>query len=112
MQLTRSGNRVSIAVTDPTVGGGAADVWLAITEEGLSTAVPRGENAGATLAHGPVVRSLDRVQALSAGARGTSVKEVPVTVQPTWRREGLRAVAFVQRRDSLRITGAGAVSLR
>ena len=110
VQVTRSGDRVSITVTDPPAG--AADVWLAVTEDGLATAVPRGENAGATLAHGPVVRALDRVQALPAGAGGRVVKEVAVTVQPGWRREGLRAVAFVQRRETMRITGAGAVSLR
>jgi hypothetical protein len=110
--VTRTGDRVSIAVTDPNDNAGAADVWLAVTEDGLSTAVPRGENRGATLAHGPVVRTLDRVQELAAGTRGPVVKEVEVAVRPAWRREALRAVAFVQRRGSLRITGAGAVSLR
>jgi len=112
VRVTRQGDRVSIAVTDATDGASAADVWLAVTEDGLSTAVPRGENAGATLAHGPVVRWLDRVQALSAGTRGEVHKDVDVTVAPGWRREGLRAVAFVQRRETLRITGAGVVSLR
>jgi hypothetical protein len=112
VQVTRSGDRVSIAVTDANESAAAADVWLAVTEEGLSTAVPRGENRGATLAHGPVVRTLDRLQELARGTRGPLVKEVEVTVQPAWRREGLRAVAFVQQRGSLRITGAGAVSLR
>jgi hypothetical protein len=109
VQVTRSGDRVSIAVTGVSESATAADVWLAVTEEGLSTAVPRGENRGATLAHAPVVRTLDRVQEM---AKGSLVKEVEVTVQPSWRREGLRAVAFVQQRGSLRITGAGAVSLR
>jgi len=112
VQVTRAGDRVTITVIDPSEAAGAADVWLAVTEEGLSTAVPRGENAGATLAHGPVVRTLDKVQPLAAGTRGAVVKEVEVTVLPAWRREGLRAVAFVQRRGTLRITGAGAVSLR
>jgi hypothetical protein len=112
VQMTRNGDRVSIAVTDPNESAGAADVWLAITEDGLSTAVPRGENAGATLAHGPIVRTIDRVLPLAPGTRGTAVKEVDVKVQPAWRRERLRAVAFVQRRGSLKITGAAAVSLR
>jgi hypothetical protein len=112
MQLTRVRDRVSIVLTDLAEPAAAADVWLAVTEDGLSTAVPRGENRGATLAHGPVVRTLDRVQALAQGTHGTVVKEVEVTVEPAWRREGLRAVAFVQQRGSLRITAAGAVSLR
>jgi hypothetical protein len=112
VQVTRSGDRVSIAVTDPNEGASAADVWLAITEDSLSTAVPRGENAGATLAHGPIVRALDRVLPLAAGTRGTVVKEVDVKVSPAWRRERLRAVVFVQRHGSLKITGAAAVWLK
>lgn len=110
--VTRSNDRVSVAVTDPNEGTAPADLWLAVTEEGLSTAVPRGENRGATLAHAPVVRTLDRVLELAPKTRGSLVKEVEVTVQPAWRRDALRAVAFVQQRGSLRITGAGAVSLR
>ncbi len=44
VQLTRSGDRVSIAVTDPTVGGGAADVWLADHRGGaLHRRATRGE---------------------------------------------------------------------
>jgi hypothetical protein len=113
VDVTRSGDRVTITATDPNEKGGPSDVWLAVTEEGLSTAVPRGENGGATLSHGPVVRTLERVGALSPGTPGTvTLKDVAVTVKPEWRREGLRAVAFVQRRGSLRIAGAGVVSLR
>jgi hypothetical protein len=48
---------------------------------------------------------------MAAGTR-LFVKVVDVEVKPGWRRDGLRAVAFVQRRKTLRITGAGAVSLR
>jgi hypothetical protein len=113
VQVTRSGDKVSIAVVDPAESSGASDVWLAITEDGLTTAVPRGENAGATLAHGPLVRALDRVVAIAPRTRGpVLVKDVEVAVKPSWRRERLRAVAFVQRRGSLRITGAGVTSLR
>jgi len=109
--VTRSGDKVSIAIPEPSEKGDA-DVWLAVTEEGLSTAVPRGENRGATLAHGPVVRALTRVTTLAAGSQAAVTKDVDVTVKPGWRREGLRAVAFVQRRGSMRISGAGTVSLR
>ncbi len=112
VEVTRSGDRVSIAVTDASEKAGPADVWLAITEDGLATAVRRGENAGATLAHGPVVRALDRVATLSGAPGALATKDVEVTVKPAWRREGLRAVAFVQRRGSLHIAGAGVVSLR
>jgi len=111
--VTRSGDRVAVAISDLAEATEPADVWLAITEDGLSTAVPRGENAGATLAHGPVVRSLDRVAEIPAGTHGVvKVGEVEVAVKPGWRRDALRAVAFVQERRSMRITGAGTTSLR
>ncbi|XYH93705.1 DUF1223 domain-containing protein [Sorangium sp. So ce1128] len=93
--------------------GEVADLWLAITEDDLSTAVPRGENAGETLAHGPVVRSLQRVLEINPGTRGpVQAKDVSVSVEPTWNRAALRAVGFVQRRASRRIAGTGAASLK
>ncbi len=110
--VTRTGDHVSITVTDAGEKTGPADVWLAVTEDGLSTAVRRGENAGATLSHGPVVRTLDRVATLPGTPGAVTTKDVELTVQPSWRREGLRAVAFVQRRASLHIAGAGVLSLR
>lgn len=110
--IARSGEKVSIEVEDLPAGE-VADLWLAITEDGLSTAVPRGENAGETLAHGPVVRSLQRVLEINPGTRGpVQAKDVSVRVEPTWNRAALRAVAFVQRRASRRIAGTGAASLK
>ena len=38
-----------------------ADVWVAVWQDGTRTKVPRGENAGATLAADRVVRKLERV---------------------------------------------------
>ncbi|WP_437815056.1 DUF1223 domain-containing protein [Sorangium sp. So ce1078] len=110
--IARSGDKVSITV-EGLPDGEVADLWLAITEDDLSTAVPRGENAGETLAHGPVVRSLHRVLEINPGTRGpVQAKDVPVSVEPTWNRAALRAVGFVQRRASRRIAGTGAVSLK
>src|SRR5204863_3617280 len=39
----------------------AAEVWLAITETGLHSAVKRGENAGEDLQHAAVVRSMTKI---------------------------------------------------
>ncbi len=74
-----------------------ADVWAAIYEDGTRTSVPRGENAGETLASDRVVRSLVKV----AAAGQTHVAEI--ALDPTWRSAG--AVAFAQRADH-RIVGA------
>lgn len=85
-----------------------ASVWLAITEEGLHTDVPRGENAGARLAHGPIVRRLSRLGAADPGFSG----EASAALDPAWKRENVRAVVFVQRDRTLQILGANVASLR
>lgn len=39
-------------------------------------------------------------------------KDVEVTVDAAWKRDNLRAVAFVQREKTLQILGAGAASMK
>jgi hypothetical protein len=111
--VTRSGDKVSVTVEGLPSGGETVDVMLAVTEAGLSTRVPAGENAGTTVVHGPVVRELRRVSSVGGNTRGpVMVKDVEVNVDPSWRRENLRVVAFVQRQKGMEILGAGAVSFR
>ena len=115
VMLTRSGDKLAIAITALPEAGASepAGVWLAITEDGLATQVPRGENSGATLVHGPVVRELRELVRVAAGTRGpVMVKDVEVLVDSAWKRDNLRAVAFVQREKTLQIIGAGATSLK
>lgn len=86
--------------------GDAAEVWVALTEVGLSTRVLRGENEGLTLRHAPVVR---RLQKLGTWSGKEAVFSGALDVEPGWRREGLSAVAFVQERQSRHVLGAAAV---
>jgi hypothetical protein len=90
-------------------GGDAADVFLAITENGLSSNVTRGENSGARLNHRAVVREL-RVLG-QATPNGSFAGEPDVNLAKGWERGNLRAVAFVQARGSRRILGAASVAL-
>lgn len=85
-----------------------ADLMLAITEDGLESKVARGENSGRFLAHTGVVRSLKKVG--SSASKEGSVETI-IPLDPAWKREHLRAVAFLQRPSGL-IIGAGAVNLR
>jgi hypothetical protein len=85
-------------------------MMLAVTEGGLSSDVPRGENAGRKLTHTCVVRSLRELGA-SKGDAGASTYETTVTVDKSWRRENLRAVAFLQERAGRRIVGAASLKL-
>ena len=104
-----NGDRLSIRVT---VSGLArlgpvqdADLWIAITEDGLETDVKRGENAFRRLRHSAVVRSLTHVETLAAPLPDHVGAATTIERDPEWSREGLRAVAFLQERSSRRVLG-------
>lgn len=78
---------LDVVVTAPA----AADVWLAVYEDGLRAEVTRGENAGQELRGEHVVRRLERVT--TAGQRGA----LTVALDPRWRHLG--AVLFAQATD-------------
>ena len=91
-----------------TGAGKEADLMLAITEDGLESKVVRGENSGRFLAHTGVVRSLSKV---GGSAEKQNVVETVVHLDPTWKRERLRAVVFVEAPSGL-ISGAASMALR
>jgi hypothetical protein len=104
VDMGRSENRLNVVVSDvPSVSSDPAEVWLAVTESGLTTKVERGENAGKTLAHGPVVRTL---QKLGGVVSGSFHADVPLGTDAGWKTGALRSVVFVQRAESKRIVGA------
>jgi hypothetical protein len=57
--LTREGETLTLETKARDDG---ARVFLVTRESGLSTRVPRGENAGKTLVHGPVARALEPLE--------------------------------------------------
>jgi hypothetical protein len=83
-----------------------AEVWLAITETGLHSAVKRGENAGEELHHAAVVRTIRKIGEAKRGEEISFRGEVNVPLEPEWKRENLRAVVFVQEKKGRRILGA------
>lgn len=90
----------------------AADVYMAVTEDNLSSNVVRGENSGKLLRHAPVVRSFGVIGKFEP--RKTNELHLSPTLQfpKDWKRDNLRAVVFVQERGSRKITGASAIELR
>jgi hypothetical protein len=109
--LERKGDTVRIDVQDipSAAGDDPAEVWLAVTESGLSTRVERGENAGRVLTHAPVVRVLRKVGLATAGALHA---EAPLALDASWNPGALRIVAFVQRARSRGIVGAVEIAAR
>lgn len=83
------------------------DVWLAVTEAGLTTgAVTAGENKGHTWEHASIVRSLQKIGSISSSSSLPFLAKPQIKLRSNWKRENLRLVAFVQERKSWRIIGA------
>lgn len=85
-QTTRAKLSLSLAASGETLQISATELprrpvvlYAAVTESGLSTRVPRGENAGRVLPHGPVVRWLRPV---AQGGSGTLQADVPPATGP------------------------------
>ena len=97
--ITWHARTATVSATAPA----GADVYVAIYEDDLTTAVRRGENAGASLRNDHIVRRLERVAA--AGHDG----KVEVALDPSWQRLG--AVAIAQGRDRV-ISGSRALASR
>lgn len=79
---------------------GPAQVLLATVEDGLTSKVLRGENAGRTLPHTAVVRSLRGIGTLAPGESAWSGQVDPPPPHT-------RLLLFVQDRESLRVLAAG-----
>jgi hypothetical protein len=89
----------------------AEEVWLAITETGLHSAVTRGENAGEDLHHAAIVRSMRKIGEAQGDGETSFARDAVVPLQKEWKRENLRAVLFVQEKRSRRILGAAEIRL-
>ena len=88
-----------------------AEVWVAITETGLHSAVSGGENAGHDLHHAPVLRWLHKAGTANPNGATAFSGESDVKLDSGWKRQNLHAVAFVQEKRSHHILGAAAIPL-
>jgi len=86
--------------------GDSVEVWLAITETALHSAVTGGENAGQDLHHAPVVRWLHKAGISNPNAEPSFTAESDLKLDSAWKRKNLRVVAFVQEKRSRHIVGA------
>jgi hypothetical protein len=106
--VVRSGDARGVAVrieglTEP------AEVFLAVTESGLGSRVLRGENAGRSLAHTAVVRSLTPLGVAGAAPFAATAQ---VALGAGWKPENLKAVVFAQGTRDGRVLGAAQTALR
>lgn len=93
----------------PTAMEEGAQVWLAVTESALHSRVSAGENSGEDLHHAAVVRSLRAVGTIKRSGN-TEFRSSPVAdLNPSWKRENVHFVVFIQGRKTLRVFGSAAV---
>ena len=122
VQITRSNNspgtktdviplQVRVENLPLLFNGGTVEVLLAITEDGLRSSVLRGENGGRLLKHTAVVRRLNVIGRIASQENRTFTANPTTNLASGWRRENLRAVVFVQERESRRVLGAAAIRL-
>jgi hypothetical protein len=116
--------RVSLALDPPTpdghlkvkvraklakaAGQGNLDLWVAIYESGLATAVEAGENASRTLRNDRVVRRFEKALSLPAAAGSERSGEIVLGLDKRWKVENLGVAAFLQDPATLAIHGAAA----
>jgi len=103
--------KVTIGKWTGTAKGGAAEVWLAITETGLHSAVTGGENAGHELRHAAIVRTMHKIGEAKGDGEPSFSGNANAPLHSDWKRENLRAVVFVQEKKSRRILGAAEIRI-
>lgn len=104
---------VSVGKLEGNISGDVAEVWLAITEDGLHSSVNRGENAGHILQHVSTLRSLHRIGIADASGTAVSFAAAPlVKFNSHWSADNLRVTVFVQKKKSRAIVGAASVRIK
>jgi hypothetical protein len=104
------GDAAVVAVRLDAAPPAGTELWAALTEDGLSSRVTRGENSGRTLEHAAVVRAHVTLPAPKVDPAGGFVAEVRVPLAAGWKRPALRAVAVLQEPKGP-VRGAAAVAL-
>jgi hypothetical protein len=82
-----------------------ADVFVAITEDGLVSNIAAGENRGRRLTHAAVARYLQKVDRVKNGSLSASIS-ARIPIDPAWSLEKLRVVVLLQSHGAVKIVGA------
>lgn len=80
-----------------------AEVWVAVTEDDVTSAVAAGENKGKRLAHVAVVREWQLAGRIPLDRPTAFDRTGELPLNPDWKRDNLRVVVMVQERASRRV---------
>jgi hypothetical protein len=89
----------------------SAEVWLALTEDGLHSDVSRGENHGLALNHVATLRSLRKIGVADPGKAEPFNTDADVKLNSHWNATNLHVTVFLQRKKSLEIIGVATTKL-
>ncbi len=108
------GARFNISVGKLTgdVAHDEAEVWLAVTEDGLHSAVNRGENAGHQLNHTATLRYLHKIGNAQASGGDSFGGEEFVKFNGHWTVANLHVIVFVRQKKSRQIVGAASIMVK
>jgi len=103
---------VSVGKLEPNGAGDNAEVWLAVTEDGLRSSVRGGENSGRTLTHVATLRTLRKIGVANGNATPASFTgSTEVKLNSHWKHENLHVTVFVQRKKSRQVLGMASVKI-
>ena len=107
VEVALANGAITGSVSGPGLEGAseeATELLWALTEDNLVVDVKRGENANRTLHHSGVVRTLT---ARKYDRANTAATTTSIPLQPEWKRDNLRLVAFVQSVKTRRVLSVG-----
>jgi hypothetical protein len=109
----KNSRRISVSVGNipENLGKDVAEVWLAVTEDGLHSQATGGENKGRALTHVATVRSLHKLGTADAQKPIAFSGNAEVKVNSHWNAANVRVVVFVQKKKSREILGAASAKL-
>jgi len=104
---------VSVGKLARNAAGDVAEVWLAVTEDGLQSSVSLGENAGHVLHHIATLRSLHKIGVANASGESVSFAGDPVVkFNSHWNPENLHVMVFVQEKKTREVLGAASTKIK
>lgn len=109
VELSFSNDKLKVKISDVPKHENAA-IFVAIAEDDISTEVKKGENGGRTLQHTSVVRSLKPIGRVLTGENNFEM-EIQIEIEPKWKPENLKIVAFLQENQSRRILGVNSIKI-
>jgi hypothetical protein len=98
--------KIEVGKLQDVVAGETVEVWIAVAEKALHSAVGAGENAGQDLHHAPVVRWFHKLGTADSTKAPAFSVESDLKLDSAWKRNNLRVIGIVQEKRSRRIIGA------